>query len=112
VRLFDRLYTATQKSKVPAAQGRILYEYESTSLWWRGLILAALLGLTFPPCMVAADEPTLTEEQIKQFLLTAKPAVQEGGYRHLAAYEFDGACSFWSRGLVFLPQHHVFPGIR
>jgi len=39
---------------------------------WRWLLLAALLCLTCPSFAVAADEPTLTKEQIKQFLLTAK----------------------------------------
>jgi hypothetical protein len=39
---------------------------------WRWLLLAALLCLTCRPFAVAADEPTLTKEQIKQFLLTAK----------------------------------------
>ena len=39
---------------------------------WRGLILAALVCLTYQLFAVAADEPTLTKEQIKQFLLTAK----------------------------------------
>jgi hypothetical protein len=41
-------------------------------LQWRRSILAVLLCLTFRPCLVAADESTLTKEQIKQFLLTAK----------------------------------------
>lgn len=41
-------------------------------LRWRGLLLAALLCLTCRPFAVASDEPTLTKEQIKQFLLTAK----------------------------------------
>jgi hypothetical protein len=41
-------------------------------LWRRGLILAAVLCLTCRPSVVASDEPTLTKEQIKQFLLTAK----------------------------------------
>ena len=40
--------------------------------WWRGLILAVLVCLTYLLFAVAADEPTLTKEQIKQFLLTAK----------------------------------------
>jgi hypothetical protein len=39
---------------------------------WRGLILAVVACLTCQLCVVAADEPTLTKEQIKQFLLTAK----------------------------------------
>jgi len=41
-------------------------------LRWRGLLLAALLCLICRPFAVASDEPTLTKEQIKQFLLTAK----------------------------------------
>jgi len=41
-------------------------------LRWRGLMLAALLCLTCPAFVVAADESALTKEQIKQFLLTAK----------------------------------------
>jgi len=40
-------------------------------LHWRELILAAVLCLTCQ-MFVVADEPTLTKEQIKQFLLTAK----------------------------------------
>jgi hypothetical protein len=39
---------------------------------WRRLILATVVGLTCTPFFTAADEPTLTKEQIKQFLLTAK----------------------------------------
>ena len=39
---------------------------------WRVLILAAVVCLTCPRLVVAADEPTLTKEQIKQFLMTAK----------------------------------------
>jgi len=40
---------------------------------WRVLILAAAVCLTHPLFVVAADEPTtLTKEQIKQFLTTAK----------------------------------------
>jgi len=41
-------------------------------LRWRALILAAVICLTCQLFGVAADEPTLTREQIKQFLLTAK----------------------------------------
>jgi hypothetical protein len=41
-------------------------------LRWRVLLGAALLCFTFQPFAVASDEPTLTKEQIKQFLLTAK----------------------------------------
>ena len=39
---------------------------------WRKLILVALVCLTCQFFVVAADEPTLTKEQMKQFLLTAK----------------------------------------
>jgi hypothetical protein len=39
---------------------------------WRESILIALVCLTCQPFMVAADESTLTTDQIKQFLLTAK----------------------------------------
>jgi len=39
--------------------------------WWR-LILATVVCLTFPLSVIASDEPTLTKEQIEQFLLTAK----------------------------------------
>jgi hypothetical protein len=39
---------------------------------WRTLILAAVLCLACQLFAVAADEPTLTKEQMKQFLLTAK----------------------------------------
>jgi len=41
-------------------------------LRWRRLILAAVVCLTCRLFVVAADEPTLTKEQTKQFLLTAK----------------------------------------
>src|SRR5260370_7065870 len=44
----------------------------SLHLRWRVLILAAVVCLTCPLFVVAADEPTLTKEQIKQFLATAK----------------------------------------
>jgi len=44
----------------------------SLHLRWRALILAAVVCLTCGLFAVAADEPTLTKEQIKQFLLTAK----------------------------------------
>jgi hypothetical protein len=40
-------------------------------LRWRELILAAVVCLTCQLFVVAADEPTLTKEQIKQFLRTA-----------------------------------------
>jgi hypothetical protein len=39
---------------------------------WRPLIIAAVVCLTCRIFAVAADEPTLTKEQMKQFLLTAK----------------------------------------
>jgi len=39
---------------------------------WRELILTALVCLTCQLFMAAADETTLTNDQIKQFLLTAK----------------------------------------
>jgi hypothetical protein len=39
---------------------------------WRRLILVAVVCLTCRLFVVAADEPALTKEQIKQFLLTAK----------------------------------------
>jgi hypothetical protein len=41
-------------------------------LRWRALMLAVVVCLTWPLFVVAADEPTLTKEQIKQFLMTAK----------------------------------------
>jgi hypothetical protein len=41
-------------------------------LRWRRLILATVACLTCTPFVTAADQPTLTKEQIKQFLLTAK----------------------------------------
>ncbi|HLZ91256.1 MAG TPA: hypothetical protein VKQ28_06035, partial [Candidatus Acidoferrum sp.] len=39
---------------------------------WHRLILAAVVCLTCQLFAVAADEPSLSKEQIKQFLLTAK----------------------------------------
>jgi hypothetical protein len=41
-------------------------------LRWRRLILATVVCLTCRLFVTASDEPTLTKEQIKQFLLTAK----------------------------------------
>src|SRR5207245_7139997 len=41
-------------------------------LRWRGLILAVLACLACRLLVVASDEPTLSKDQIKQFLLTAK----------------------------------------
>jgi hypothetical protein len=39
---------------------------------WRRLVLATVVCLTCTHFVIASDEPTLTKEQIKQFLLTAK----------------------------------------
>src|SRR5438309_10868002 len=39
---------------------------------WAALIFVAVVFLSRAPSAVAADEPTLNREQIKQFLLTAK----------------------------------------
>jgi len=47
------------------------------SLRWRRLILAAIVCLTFSLSVHASDEPALTKEQIKQFLLTAKVVKSE-----------------------------------
>lgn len=41
-------------------------------LRWCGLILAAVVCLICQPFVAAGDEPTLTKDQIKQFLRTAK----------------------------------------
>jgi hypothetical protein len=41
-------------------------------LRWRELVLTVVVCLTCQLVVVAADEPTLTKEQLKQFLLTAK----------------------------------------
>ena len=41
-------------------------------LRWRRLILATVVCLTCTGSVTASDEPNLTKEQIKQFLLTAK----------------------------------------
>jgi hypothetical protein len=41
-------------------------------LRWRRLILATVVCLTCTRFVTASDEPTLTKEQIKQVLLTAK----------------------------------------
>jgi hypothetical protein len=41
-------------------------------LRWRSLILATVACLICARFVGASDEPTLTKEQIKQFLLTAK----------------------------------------
>src|SRR5882724_9451846 len=41
-------------------------------LRWRGLILAVMACVTCRIFLLAADEPTLSKDQIKQFLLTAK----------------------------------------
>jgi hypothetical protein len=39
---------------------------------WRRLVIAAAICLSWPHFVRAADEPALTKEQIKHFLLTAK----------------------------------------
>jgi hypothetical protein len=39
---------------------------------WRKFTIATVLCLTCPLLIIASDQPTLTKEQIKQFLLTAK----------------------------------------
>jgi len=46
-------------------------------LRWRRLILATVVGLTSTHFVTASDEPILTKEQIKQFLLTAKVVKSE-----------------------------------
>jgi hypothetical protein len=46
-------------------------------LRWRRLILATVVCLTCRLFVTASDEPTLTKEQIKQFLLTAKVVKSE-----------------------------------
>jgi hypothetical protein len=46
-------------------------------LRWRRLILATVVCLACRLFVVASDEPTLTKEQIKQFLLTAKVVKSE-----------------------------------
>ena len=40
--------------------------------YWRELLLAVAVCLSCQLLVLAADEQTLTKEQIKQFLLTAK----------------------------------------
>ena len=44
---------------------------------WRRLIVAAVVCLTCTRFVPASDEPTLTKEQIRQFLLTAKVVKSE-----------------------------------
>jgi hypothetical protein len=46
-------------------------------LRWRRLILATVVCLTCRLFVTASDEPTLTKEQVKQFLLTAKVVKSE-----------------------------------
>ena len=46
-------------------------------LRWRRLILPTVVCLTCTHFVTASDEPTLTKEQIKQFLLTAKVVKSE-----------------------------------
>jgi hypothetical protein len=47
------------------------------ALRWRRLILAAVVCLLGTRLVTASDEPTLTKEQIRQFLLTAKVVKSE-----------------------------------
>jgi hypothetical protein len=44
---------------------------------WRRLILGTVVCLTCTRFVTASDEPTLTKDQIKQFLLTAKVVKSE-----------------------------------
>src|SRR5882724_10126398 len=44
---------------------------------WRSLILGTVVCLTCTRLVTASDEPTLTKEQIKQFLLTARVVKSE-----------------------------------
>jgi hypothetical protein len=44
---------------------------------WRRLIVAVVVGLTCTGFVPASDEPTLSKEQIRQFLLTAKVVKSE-----------------------------------
>jgi len=46
-------------------------------LSWRRVILVAVVCLLGTPLVTASDEPTLTKEQIRQFLLTAKVVKSE-----------------------------------
>jgi hypothetical protein len=46
-------------------------------LSWRRVILVAVACLLGTPLVTASDEPTLTKEQIRQFLLTAKVVKSE-----------------------------------
>ncbi len=59
-------------------------------LRWRALILALVACLACRLFVVAADEPNLTKDQIKQFLLTAKVVKSEqsneGYHQPLAAH--------------------------
>ena len=46
-------------------------------LRWRRLVLATVVCLTCTHFVIASDEPALTKDQIKQFLLTAKVVKSE-----------------------------------
>ncbi len=52
--------------------------------WWR-LIAAALVCFIFSPLVRAADEPALTKDQIKNFLLTAKVVKSERSKKGVTA---------------------------
>jgi hypothetical protein len=55
-----------------SAQFREVFSMTVLHLQWRRLILAAVVCLICQLAAMAADEPNLNKEQIKQFLLTAK----------------------------------------
>ena len=59
---------------MPSREGIPMYVLD---LRWRRLILATVVCLTCTRWVTASDEPTLTKEQIKQFLLTAKVVKSE-----------------------------------
>src|SRR6202045_1154432 len=59
---------------MPSREGIPMY---ILPLRWRRLILATVVCLTCTRIVTASDVPTLTKEQIKQFLLTAKVVKSE-----------------------------------
>src|ERR1700732_1481595 len=59
---------------MPSREGIPMY---ILPLRWRKPILATIMFLTCPRFITASDEQTLTKEQIKQFLLTAKVVKSE-----------------------------------
>src|SRR5437016_9726165 len=65
------LSTGAQRSTLPPVQ-RGVSSMNVLRLRWRGLILAVVACLACRVFVVASDESTLTKDQIKQFLLTAK----------------------------------------